>query len=361
MPYVLDYQTEQAIYDQLVTPAAVGRHIAPHATFVAALWSVLTRMRRPIPDKYTKSLAELVGKLGPLEKAHLYARGTVPEGLTAEQTRELEVSIDKIYAESDAYPNYEGRTGASPREVKTLLLNAAQNPRYACLSPLAVFEELEELVKNVTVYEFLKQEPLPGGYHENKKFIQVVRDQFAEIVDEEVRTAMGLVDERAYVELLGRYITHVSHWTKKEKLRNPQTGRLEDPDEEMMAEVERTIGGGALAPAGKPDELRNEIISRIGAWSIEHPGQRPDYAQVFPRHLQALRESYFAERKKILKKTQEDLLLYLAEGSERARVLLGGEATDRVELTLRNLETRYGYNRDSARDAVSFLLRRKYT
>src|SRR5262249_29551958 len=96
---------------------------------------------------------------------------------------------------------------------------------------------------------------------------------------------MGLVDESAYVELLGRYITHVSHWTKKEKLRNPTTGRLEDPDEEMMTDVERTIAAAA-SQAGKPEELRHEIISRIGAWSIEHPGQRPDYAQVFPRHLQ---------------------------------------------------------------------------
>jgi serine protein kinase len=359
VPYVLDYKTEQAIYDQLVTKEAVGRHVAPHATYVAALWSVLTRMRRPIPDKYTKSLAEIVGKLGPIEKAELYAAGAVPDGLTAEQARELEVSIDKIYAESDAYPNYEGRTGASPREVKTLLFNAAQNPRYACLSPLAVFEELEELVKNVTVYEFLKQEPLPGGYHENKKFIQVVRDQFAEIVEEEVRTAMGLVDERAYNELLARYITHVSHWTKKEKLRNPTTGRLEDPDEEMMADVERTLAASGIGGGSKADELRNEIISRIGAWSIEHPGQRPDYAQVFPKHLQALRESYFAERKKVLKKTQEDLLFMLAEGEARAKVVLPREAFERVETTLRNLESRYGYNRDSARDAISFLLRRK--
>ncbi len=355
VPYVLDYETEQAIYDQSVTPEAVGQHVAPHATFVAALWAVLTRMRRPIPDKYGKTLAEIVGRLGPLDKAQLYATGKVPDGLTPEQARELEGSIDKVHAESDAYPNYEGRTGASPREVKTLLFNAAQSPRYASLSPQAVFEELDELVKNVTVYEFLKQEPLPGGFHENKKFIQVVRDHYAEIVDEEVRTAMGLVDEKAYAELLARYITHVSHYTKKEKLRNPTTGRLEDPDEEMMTDVERTLG-----TSEKPEDHRREIISRIGAWSIEHPGQRPDYGEVFPRLLQQLRESYFADRRKILKKTQEDLLLYLGEGVERARRQLDAEAIARVEHTLANLEQKYGYNRDSAREAVSFLLRRRY-
>ncbi|MFI5289451.1 MAG: serine protein kinase PrkA, partial [Polyangia bacterium] len=234
MPYLLDYKEEQHIYEEQIQPGAVGKHIAPHTAHVTALWAVLTRMRKPLPEKYPKSLADLVAKLSPIEKAELYARGQAPLGLSPEQTKELTSAIDKIWGESDAYPNYEGRTGASPREVKTLFLNAAQNPRYACVSPLAVFDEMEELVKNITVYEFLKQEPLPGGYHENKKFIQLVRERFLDLVEDEVRSSMGLVEEKQYAELLGKYVTHVSHWTKKEKLRNQATGRLEDPDEEMM-------------------------------------------------------------------------------------------------------------------------------
>src|SRR5262249_55373 len=101
--------------------------------------------------KYPKSVADLVAKLTPIEKAELYARGQPPTGLSPEQTKELLGSIDRVFGESDAYPNYEGRTGASPREVKTLLNNAAQSTRFACVSPLAVFEEMDELVKNVTV------------------------------------------------------------------------------------------------------------------------------------------------------------------------------------------------------------------
>ena len=38
-------------------------------------------------------------------------------------------AIEKIWSETETYPNYEGRIGASPREVKTLILNAATNPR----------------------------------------------------------------------------------------------------------------------------------------------------------------------------------------------------------------------------------------
>jgi predicted Ser/Thr protein kinase len=355
MPYLLDYEEEQKIYHEQISDGAVGKHIAPHTAYVAAVWAVLTRMRKPLPEKYPKGLADLVAKLTPLEKAELYAHAQAPQGLSPEQTKELLGSIDKIWGESDAYPNYEGRTGASPREVKTLLLNAAQTTRYACVSPLAVFEEMEDLVKNVTVYEFLKQEPLPGGYHENKKFIHLVRERFLDIVDDEVRTSMGLVEERQYLDLLGKYVTHVSHWTKKEKLRNPSTGRLEDPDEDMMSDVEKTLGVGP-----KREDFRHEVISRIGAWSIEHPGQKIEYVQVFPRQLQQLREAYFEQRKKLLKKTNEDLLVYLADGRDATRARLDRDSFDRVETTLDNLQKKYSYCPRCAKDAVSYLLRKRY-
>ncbi|HXU71582.1 MAG TPA: serine protein kinase PrkA [Polyangia bacterium] len=355
VPYILDYEEEQKIYEEQIHDGAVGRHIAPHTAFVAALWATLTRMRKPLPEKYPKGLADLVAKLTPLEKAELYAHGRAPDGLTPEQTKDLLGNIDKIWGESDAYPNYEGRTGASPREVKVLLLNAAQHGKFTCVSPLAVFEEMEELVKNVTVYEFLKQEPLPGGYHENKKFIYIVREKFLDIVDDEVRSSMGLVEERQYADLFGKYVTHVSHWTKKEKLRNPLTGRLDDPDEDMMTEVEKTLGMGQ-----KRDDFRHEVISRIAAWSIEHPGQKIDFATVFPRQLQQLREAYFDQRKKILKKTLEEVLQYLADGADKVRGRLDREAFERVETTLRNLKTSRGYCEHCARDAVSYLLRKRY-
>jgi serine protein kinase len=353
-PYLLDYREEKRIYDEHLP--LTGKHVAPHTTLVAALWAVLTRMRKPLPEKYPKNLADLVAKLTPLEKAELYARGQAPIGLSPEQTKDLVGNIDKIWGESDSYPNYEGRTGASPREIKTLILNAAQNLRFHCVSPLAVLDEMDELVKNVTVYEFLKQEPLPGGFHENRKFIQTVRERFLDLIDEEVRSSMGLVDEKQYADLFGRYISNVSHWTKKEKLRNPTTGRLEDPDEDLMAEVEKTLGVGA-----KRDDFRHEVISRVGAWSIEHPGQKVDYTQVFARQLQMLRESYFEQRKKIVRKTNEDLLQYLADGADTARARLDRESFDRVESTLSTLKSQYGYCEHCAKDALSYLLRKRYT
>ncbi len=268
VPYLLDYRVEQKIYEAQIRAAHAesGKHVAPHVAWVTALWAVLTRMKKPLAEKYGKSLADIVIKLGPLEKAQLYAESNPPEGLSTEQQRDLLSGIEKVARESDTYPNYEGRTGASPREMKLLIMNAAQSTRYGCLSPFAIFDELEELVRGVTVYEFLKQEPLPGGFHENRKFIFQVRDRLIDKIDDEVRTSMGLVEERRYIDRFERYVTHVSYWVKHEKVPNPITGRDEEPDEQMMAEVE-----SILEMSGRRDEFRREVISRIGAWSVDHP------------------------------------------------------------------------------------------
>ena len=40
-------QVEREVYDAQVTPRTVGRHVAPHATAVAAMWAVLTRLKKP--------------------------------------------------------------------------------------------------------------------------------------------------------------------------------------------------------------------------------------------------------------------------------------------------------------------------
>jgi serine protein kinase len=352
VPYILDWRLERQIYADQIRPQVVGKHIAPHAIDVASLWAVLTRIRKPLPEKYSKTLAETISKLSPFEKAELYSLGRAPDRLSTDQAKELESHLDRIFGESDAYPNYEGRTGASPREIKTAILNAAQNPRFPCVSPLALLEELEELCRNVTVYEFLKQEPLPGGYHENRKFVHVASTSYLDLVDDELRDSMGLVEESQYGQLFERYVGHVSHWVKKEKIRNPVTGRHEDPDESFMSEIEKTIGVGA-----KREEFRHEVISRIGAWSIDHPNVKPNYAEVFSKAFASLRESYFEQRKKVVKRLGEDLLIYVTDG---ANALADAEARTRAERTLQNMRDRYGYCDRCAKEAVSLLLRQRY-
>ncbi|HWM85277.1 MAG TPA: hypothetical protein VNO33_05550, partial [Kofleriaceae bacterium] len=351
VPYLLDFKQEEKIYSEKLHEAAHSRHVAPHGSYVAALWAVLTRMRKPMADKFPKKIADLVARLTPLEKAELYALGKAPDSLTTAQARELTSNLRAILRESDSYPNYEGRTGASPRELQVVIFNAANSPNYSYVSPVAVLEEIEELCKQTSVYEFLKQEPLPGGFHDHKKFIDLCRERLIDHIDDEVRSSMGLVEEVEYQRLFQRYINHVTHWIRHEKVRNPNTGRMENPDEAMMREMEKT-----LEVSGRADDFRADLIAKVGAWSLDNLNQKPEYGVIFPDYFKRIREAYFEERKKTVQSGVAELLR-LVTGNEG---VLSAEARKRARTTLDNLIERFGYNDASARDAVALLARNRY-
>lgn len=352
VPYLLDVSREEKIYEDKLREAASSKHVAPHCAHVAALWAVLTRMRKPMADKYPKPVAELISRLGPLAKAELYATGKAPESFSSAQAKELRKHLPAIARESEAYPNYEGRTGASPRELMTVLFNAASSDKYSYVSPLAILDEIEELSRHTSVYEFLKQEALPGGFHDQRKLIQMVQGRLISRIDDDVRSSLGLVEEQEYQRIFHRYVTHVTHWTRGEKVRNPSTGRMEDADEVMMSEVERTID-----PGQKSEDLRREMISKIGAWSLDHPGEKPDYGDIFATYFRRLREAYFEDQRRTVKRGIDELLKFFA-GEESSMTT---SARNRATTALESLEQRFGYNTDSARDAVSLLARSRYS
>ncbi|MDX2021778.1 MAG: serine protein kinase PrkA [Deltaproteobacteria bacterium] len=355
-PYLLDYKIEEQIYQEHLTNAVGGgtRHVAPHVAWVAALWAVLTRMRKPMTEKYGKATADLVGRLSPIEKATLYAGDDLPEGFTSDQIRDLNAEREKVARESDSYPNYEGRSGASPREMKLAIMNAGQSTRFSCFSPFAVLDELEELVKAVSVYDFLKQEPVSGGYHEHRKFVFQVREKLIDRIDHEVRVSMGLVEEQRYLDQFSRYISQVSSWIKGEKVYNPITRKEEPASEEFMSEIEKHLDVGT---GSKREEWRRDIISRIGAWSVDHPNRRPDLETLFPRHIQSLREAFFNENKKRIRKLNESLLRYLTEGESA----LDKDALEDAKQTLSVLKSRFGYCQDCAKDSIVMLVKKRYS
>ena len=357
VPLLVDYTQEQQIYEQKLSPESMGKEVAPHAMFVAALWAVLTRMRKPLTEKYAKEIGDLVSNLSPLQKARLYAHAEAPESFTSDQAKELVSHMESIATESEPYPNYEGRTGASPREINTLLLHAAANPQFPALSPAAVLAELRQLVKNVTVYHFLKQDPQPGGFHENERFIAVVENEWLDRVDDEVRASMGLVDESEYQRYFQRYVTHVTHWVGKEQVKNPVTGGYDDPDEELMRGVEKR-----LEIDSDREEFRRDLMSRIGAWSVDHPNQRPDYPRIFRKEFVRLKESYYQEQQVVVRKLLRELAALLGEDADEAARAAGAKNAERSRAiaTLEALKARHGYSDTTAKEALMYLLKARY-
>jgi predicted Ser/Thr protein kinase len=234
--------------------------------------------------------------------------------------------------------------------MRTVLLDAAQSPRYDCLSPLAVLEELDNLCEKSAEYAFLQEEKMAGGYHDHRLFRQALRERLLDYLEDELRVASGLVDETRYNELFDRYITQVSYWVKSEKLRNPHTGQYEDPDERLMAEVEALLGS-----PDKPEDLRHSLINRVAAWSIDHDGAQVDNARVFAPQLKRMRDAVFAERRGQVAKLARDIVRLLREeeeGLNDARKKEVREAIDR-------LKALYGYEDTSAADAASMLVRER--
>ena len=359
VPFILDVRHEEALYRERLREAAGKRHVAPHTAYVAALWAVLSRMRKPQIERFPSTLAEVIGKLSPLDKAELYSTGHVPRDLSPDRARELAAHIKDLWHESDTYPIYEGRVGASPREMQGVLLAAAGTgaavgssaSRYNYISPLAVLDEIVELCRQTSLYEFLRQDVQPGGYHDHKKLVEVTRGRLFDRIDDEVRVAVGLVEESEYNRVFERYISHVMHAIKKEKVRNPQTGRMDDPDEGMMKEVERT-----LEITGRADDFRQSMIAKIGAWSLDHRGQKPVLSEIFADLLRKLRDAYFERHKKIIAKGIGDLVKLLS-GNEASLAI---EPRARAESALQVLTEKYGYSRDSARDLVGALATLRY-
>jgi predicted Ser/Thr protein kinase len=351
VPYLRRYRVEREIFDAQITSTTVGKHVAPHATEVAAIWAVLTRLKKPIPDRYQGELREVIDHLSPSEKMHLYDEGGAPDRLNLSQAKELKKHLPDVYQESDSYPNYEGRSGASARELKTALLNAAQNPKYKCLTSLAVFEELEALCKDKSIYEFLQQEVV-DAYHDHEEFVRVAEDEYLDRVDDEVRDSMGLISELQYRELFERYVQHVSHWLKGERMHNRITGDMERPDEGRMSEMESIV-----MPKGEDSgDFRRGMISQIGAHKLDHPDAEMDYARIFPDLFKRLRAHFFEERKRVLRKNKENILKYLSDD----RASLSAKEAGQVESTLKSMISKYRYCENCAKDAIIFLMRKRY-
>ncbi|MCG3172031.1 MAG: hypothetical protein GMKNLPBB_00176 [Myxococcota bacterium] len=350
-PYLLRVSDEQRIYQQRITRESVHKTIAPHAHEVAALWAVLTRLKRPELDNPKEGVRQAVRELTPLEKARLYDEGVAPSRLNSAVARELTALIPDLINESANFPYYEGRFGASPREIQTALLAAAHHPEFKTLHPLAVLEELKKLIADVTVYDWLQLEPR-GDYHRPAAFLTVVEDAWMQWVDREFSDAMGLAEERNYLDYINRYVRQVTHWVRGERVQDPVSGQFVEPDEQLMREFEKTIG----ADNEKPQDFRNNLIGAIGAYSLEHPGEPVDYERIFHRYIERLKETFFERKKKDIRKTNEEFQIYLSPDRQR----LDNKTQDRMKEMMDRLASRYGYDEDSARETLAFLIRKRY-
>ncbi|RLB38745.1 MAG: serine protein kinase PrkA [Deltaproteobacteria bacterium] len=347
MPYLLDVHREREIYDGQIIPQ-IPKHVAPHTTYVAALWSVLTRLRKPDASQFADSdLGTVAASLTPLEKADLLADGLVPARFDADQGKILAGGIEQVELQGSMSSDYEGINGASPREIRMLLLDAAADFDEPCVSPVTFLSRLGYFCDRDD-YEFLKEQP-DGAYRDHRAFVDVVKERWLDIVESELRAASGLIDERSHLGLFERYVTHVSHWVKKERLFNAVTGQDEDADVDLMKSVEEKLG------ADDAQGFRNELLSGIAAWAIDHPEQDVDYEALFPRYIEQLRQAYFDDRRGQVGEIGQAIVAMLEDDDT-----LDEDQREAAQQALQVLVGVYGYERSSAKVALGALVDARY-
>jgi predicted Ser/Thr protein kinase len=355
VPYLLSVTEEQEIYKPDIEQIAGDRHVAPHTAWTLAQWSVLTRLKKPNSINYPPSVSSIVSALTPLEKARLYDTGDMPLSINPEERKLLRSSLRKLREEYMNIPYYEGRMGASAREMKSILYSAAQNAEFPCLSPLAVMREMEEFVKRLSEYEFLKQD-VKDGFHDAPEFINIVRSDYLSFIDREVRDSIGLYDSQQWEEFLRKYVQHISLVLKKEKLKNPITGRLEDPDLALIAEFEKIVE--APGEGAERDSFRQNIISQIGAWSLDHPNEPVVYAKVFPEFWHKLEKHYYESQKALLTQMHNALLVYGSDAPGAKDP--NDEGVKLARQTVENMKKKLGYCDHCAKEVITFLMRTRY-
>lgn len=347
VPYSREFAKEALVYRKVCDELKRGRHVAPHVAETVALFAVLTRLERPQAERLDDELGAIAADLTPIEKLWLYAESRAPERLEQDKAVTLVRAIARLRDEHDRDSRYEGRAGASIRDLRAALLRAAVRGEGACVTPSAVQKEFASLIQEKSTYRFLQFDP-DGAYHDPEAILAATVEQLGRWIVHDVEDAMELVTQSEYDRRFEAYFHHLIAHTRRESVRDQATGRTTEPDLKLLESVERVF------PIHGPiDAWRRALVSRIGAYAVDHPHERPiEFRKLFPDLLRPLRQRFFDERRDTVTRVQRHLLL---SGSPEFKDL--PEADRRLaERTLENLTARLGYCAACAKDAVDFSL-----
>jgi serine protein kinase len=306
IPYNLRLQNEIKIYEKDFGKKHVpGKHMAPHTLEIAAMWAILTRLEEPKKANLTL-----------LQKLKLYNGKTLP-GYTRDNIRELREEAAR-----------EGMEGISPRYIQDKISNVLVRD-LPCVNPFMIMNELEEGLDHHSLISD------PETKKRFKDLLLVVREEYEEIIKNEVQRAIS-ADEEAIARLCGNYIDNVKAYTQNEKVKNPYTGKDEEPDERLMRSIEEKIN----IPESRKEDFRREIMNYIGALAVE--GRTFNY-KTNERLHRALELKLFEDQKDSIKLTS------------LVSTVVDKDTQEKIEVVKGRLMRDFGYDEVSATDVLNYV------
>ncbi|MGE8207809.1 PrkA family serine protein kinase [Heyndrickxia sp. NPDC080065] len=306
IPYNLKVTEEEKIYEKMIDESDVADvHIAPHTLKIAAMFSILTRLKEPKR-----------GDIDLIKKMRLYDGENV-EGFNSADITELK----KEYQE-------EGMSGIDPRYVINRISSTIIRKEVSSINALDVLRSLKEgLDQHPSITSELKEKYL--------NFISLARKEYDEIAKKEVQKAFVYSYEESAKTLMDNYLDNVEAYCNKAKLRDPLTGEEINPDEKLMRSIEEQIGISENAKKA----FREEILIRISAYARK--GKRFDYNS-HDRLREAIQKKLFADLKDVVKittstKTPDELQL------------------KKINEVVARLIDEHGYNSTSANELLRYV------
>ncbi|WP_232698814.1 PrkA family serine protein kinase [Brevibacillus daliensis] len=267
VPYNLRVSDEEKIYGKLIKQSDLGHvHIAPHALYTSAIFSILTRLKES-----KKQGTDL------LKKLRLYNGETV-EGFKGADIEELRNEhVD------------EGMFGIDPRYVINRISSALIRRDTESINALDILRALKEgLDQHPSINKDQRERYL--------NFISIARKEYDEIAKKEVQKAFVYSYEESAKTMMDNYLDNVEAYCNSNRLRDPVTGEELEPDERLMRSIEEQIGISENAKRA----FREEILIRISAYARK--GKRFDY-NTHDRLREAIEKKLFADLKDVVKIT----------------------------------------------------------
>lgn len=269
VPYNLKAREEVKIYEKLIKQSDMRDiHIAPHALYTAAVFSVLSRLKES-----KKQGMDLMKKL------KLY------DGADVEGFRQKDLT--ELFAEGSTMN--EGMSGVDPRYVINRISSAMIKDKTKCINALDVLRALKDGLDQHS--SITKEE------HDHLlNFIAEARKEYDETAKKEVQKAFVYAFEESAKTLLNNYLDNVEAYCNGVKVKDPITDEELDPDEKLMRSIEEQIGVTDNAKKA----FREEIMIRISTYARR--GRIFSYTS-HERLKEAIEKKLFTDLKDVVKIT----------------------------------------------------------
>ena len=108
-------------------------------------------------------------------------------------------------------------------------------------------------------------------------------------------------------------------------------------------------------------KFRSHLISKLGAYSLDNPGQTISYCEVFPDLEKSLKESFRYEQRKLIQNMSKYMVYF-------EKSLIGDDSSsnqyqaeiEKIEEVINQLHSKHEYSKKGALELIKFIIKERY-